>query len=221
MDGMLMKFVATRQRMVETQLRTNRVTDEAVLAALAEVPRELFVPRALRSVAYVDDDLEIERGRYLMEPMVFARLLQLAGIEPSDTVLDIGCGTGYSAVVIGRLAGSVVAVESSPTLAQRAEELFRELDAGNVSLVRGPLEQGHPAQAPYDVIFFDGAVAEIPAAIGDQLAEGGRLVCVTVESGVGRATLAVRSGGGLSDRPAFDAAIRLLPGFAPKPRFVF
>lgn len=216
-----MDFAATRQRMVETQLRTNRVTDEAVLAAIAAVPRELFVPRALRAVAYVDDDLEIERGRYLMEPMVFARLLQLAEIEPSDTVLDIGCGTGYSAVVIGRLAGSVVAVESNPTLAQRAEELFRELDAGNVSLVRGPLERGHPPQAPYDVVFFDGGVAEVPSTISDQLAEGGRLVCVVTDGGIGRATLMGRTGGVLSSRPAFDAAIRLLPGFAPKPRFVF
>lgn len=216
-----MDFTALRQRMVEGQLRTNRVTDEAVLAAIQAVPRELFVPRALRTVAYVDDDIEIQRGRFLMEPMVFARLIQLAEIEPTDLVLDIGCGTGYSAVVLARLANGVVALESDPDLAQRAGELVRELGAANATVVQGPLEAGHPSQAPYDVIFLDGAVAELPPAITGQLAEGGRLVAVLTGAGVGRATIMTKTGGQLSSRPVFDAAIRLLPGFAGKPRFVF
>jgi protein-L-isoaspartate(D-aspartate) O-methyltransferase len=216
-----MDFTALRQRMVEGQLRTNRVTDEVVIAAIQDVPRELFVPRALRSVAYVDDDIEIGNGRYLMEPMVFARLLQLAEIAPTDLVLDIGCGTGYSAVVLGRLANSVVALEGDPDLAQRASELARELGAANVSVVKGALEAGYPNQAPYDVIFLDGAAAEIPPAILGQLAEGGRMVAVATGAGVGRATLITKSGGQVSSRPVFDAAIRPLPGFAPKARFVF
>jgi len=216
-----MDFAVLRHRMVEGQLRTNRVTDEGVIAAIQAVPRELFVPRALRSVAYVDDDVEIAPGRYLMEPMVFARLVQLAEIQPTDLVLDIGCGTGYSAVVLSRLANGVVALECDPDLAQRATELGRELGAANLSVVQGPLEGGHPHQAPYDVIFFDGAVAEIPAAILGQLAEGGRIVAVTSGTGVGRATLANKSGGQVSSRPVFDAAVRLLPGLGPKPRFVF
>ena len=216
-----MDFVALRQRMVESQLRTNRVTDENLLAAIHAVPRELFVPRALRSVAYVDDDIEVARGRYLMEPMVFARLAQLAEIEPTDLVLDIGCGTGYSAVVLARLANGVVAVESDPDLAQRATELLRELEVANASVFQGPLEGGHPSQAPYDVIFLDGAAAEIPPAITGQLAEGGRLVAVLTGAGVGRATIMTKTGGQVSGRPVFDAAVRPLPGFAGKPRFVF
>jgi protein-L-isoaspartate(D-aspartate) O-methyltransferase len=216
-----MDFAALRQRMVESQLRTNRVTDEAVLAAIHAVPRELFVPRALRSVAYVDDDIEIARGRYLMEPMVFARLVQLAEIEPSDLVLDLGCGAGYSAIVLARLANGVVAVESDADLAQRAGELLGELEVANVTLTQGPLEAGHPGQAPYDVIFLDGAVAELPAAITSQLAEGGRLVAVMTGAGPGRATIMTKTGGQISGRPVFDAAIRPLPGFAGKPRFVF
>lgn len=216
-----MDFTALRQRMVEGQLRTNRVTDEAVIAAIHEVPRELFVPRSLRSVAYVDDDIEIAKGRYLMEPMVFARLLQLAEIAATDLVLDIGCGTGYSATVLSRIANGVVALECDTDMVQRATELARELGAANVTVVKGPLEVGHASQAPYDVIFFDGGVSEVPAAISDQLAEGGRMVGVATGAGVGRATLTTRSGGQLSSRPVFDAGIRLLPGFAPKPRFVF
>jgi protein-L-isoaspartate(D-aspartate) O-methyltransferase len=216
-----MDFTALRQRMVEGQLRTNRVTDEAVIAAIQAVPRELFVPRSLRSVAYVDDDVEIAPGRFLMEPMVFARLLQLAEIAPTDLVLDIGCGAGYSAVVLSRLANGVVALESDGDLAQRATELARELGAANVTVAKGPLEAGYPNQAPYDVIFFDGAAAEIPSAILGQLAENGRIVSVISGTGVGRAMLMTKSGGQVSGRAVFDAAVRLLPGLAAKPRFVF
>jgi protein-L-isoaspartate(D-aspartate) O-methyltransferase len=216
-----MDYAAARRRMVESQLRTNKVTDEAILATMGEVPRELFVPRALKGVAYLDDDLQIAPGRYLMEPMVFGRLLQLAEIKPTDLVLVIGCANGYSAVVTGRIANGVVAVESDPVLAQKAQELLTELEATNVSLVRGPLEVGHPSQAPYDVILFDGAVEQIPETISRQLAIGGRLVAVVETEGVGRATLVTRTETGLSHRVAFDAAIPLLPGFARAPSFVF
>lgn len=216
-----MDYAAARQRMVEGQLRTNRITDDAILAAMGEVPRELFVPRSLKGVAYLDDDLQIAPGRYLMEPMVFGRLLQLAEIKPTDLVLVIGCANGYSAVVAGRIANGVVAVESDPALAQKAQDLLAELEATNVSLVRGPLEIGHPSQAPYDVILFDGAVEQIPDAISRQLAIGGRLVAVVETEGVGRAMLITRTETGLSHRVAFDAATPLLPSFARAPSFVF
>ncbi|MGH6882236.1 MAG: protein-L-isoaspartate O-methyltransferase family protein, partial [Hypericibacter sp.] len=186
-----------------------------------EVPRELFVPRALKSVAYLDEDLQIAPGRYLMEPMVLGRLLHLAEVKASDQALVIGCGNGYSAAVLARFANSVVAVESDAALAQRAQELLAELGATNVSLVRGPLTAGHPAKAPYDVILIDGAVQEIPDPIAAQLSVGGRLVAVLQADGPGRAILATRTEAGLSQRVVFDCSVPPLPGFAKAPSFVF
>jgi protein-L-isoaspartate(D-aspartate) O-methyltransferase len=216
-----MDYSALRRRMVESQLRTNKITDEAVLAAMGEVPRELFVPRALKSVAYLDEDLQIAPGRYLMEPMVLGRLLHIAEIKPTDLVLVIGCGNGYSAAVLARIANSVVAVESDLALAQKAQELLAELDATNVSLVRGPLATGHPAQAPYDVILFDGAIEEVPDGIARQLAIGGRLVAVLQSDGPGRAILATRTEAGLTQRVVFDCSVPRLPGFTKAASFVF
>ncbi|MFQ5785842.1 MAG: protein-L-isoaspartate O-methyltransferase [Alphaproteobacteria bacterium] len=215
-------FAAIRHNMVESQIRTNKVTDARVLAALEAVPRELFVPKRLQGVAYVDEDLAIAPGRYLMEPMVLARLLQAAEIESDDVVLDIGCATGYAAAVLARLAATVVAVESDPTLAEDATARLAELDVDNVAVVEGPLEQGYATQGPYDAIVLEGGVDAVPETITGQLAEGGRLVAVvTGGSRVGKATLMLRVHGALSRRVLFDAATPLLPGFRIEPGFVF
>jgi len=208
--------------MVEGQLRTNKVTDDAVLSAFLTVPRERFVTTVLSSSAYVDDDLPIGNNRYLMEPMVFARLLQLAAITAEDKVLDIGSGTGYGAAVLARLAGSVVAVEQDPELAAQARARLQELGVIHVETIVGKHADGHPAGAPYDVIVIEGAVEAIPEAISKQLAEGGRLVAtVARKSGMGQAMLMTRVNGLLSHLPEFDAAVPLLPGFERRPVFVF
>jgi len=107
-----MDFSAARRNMVERQVRTNKVTDEAVLEALAQLPRERFVPESLSAVAYIDEDVPLGNGRYLMEPMVFARLVQAAQLQPGDRVLDLGCGCGYSTAILSRLANQVIALES-------------------------------------------------------------------------------------------------------------
>jgi protein-L-isoaspartate(D-aspartate) O-methyltransferase len=218
----MIDFATARRRMVDSQIRTNRVTDPDLLAVLGQIPRERFVPERLRGVAYVDEDLAVKPGRYLMEPLVLARLLQIAEVGPSDRVLDVGCATGYSTAVLGRLAGSVVAVESDPELAARATELLAELGIDNAVVVVGPLAQGHVKQAPYDVILIGGSVPRVPESISAQLAEGGRLVAVLWEGdGVGRATLMTKTRGVLADRAVFDAATPALVGFAPEERFVF
>lgn len=217
-----MNYAATRHNMVENQIRTNQVTDPAVIAAIAAVPREVFVPKQLRGVAYVDESIDLGKGRFLMEPMVFARLLQTAAIKPTEVVLDIGCGSGYSAAVLSRLASTVVALESDAKLAEQAKARLTELSADNVALVSGPLAKGAAAHGPYDVIVLEGAVPEIPAALTAQLAEGGRLLAVVVaESGQGRATLAVRTGSGVSGRVLFDTTLPPLPGFQVKSGFRF
>ena len=215
-------YETARIRMVESQLRPNRFMGERVLGAFLEIRRELLVPEHLKAVAYVDEDLPLGKGRHLMEPMVVARLLQSAAIERTDTVLIVGAGTGYEAALVAALARSVVALEEDPDLARRGRAAFVEHSIASVSVVEGPLPHGYRARAPYDAILFCGAVAEVPAEIGSQLAEGGRLVAVVKpESGMGRATLTTRIGGVPARRVLFDAATPLLPGFLPKPVFAF
>lgn len=218
---------AARLNMVEGQLRTNKVTDEAVLEGFLTTPRERFVPSHLRGIAYVDDDVPLGNGRVLIEPLVLARLLQFAAIGKQDKVLEIGCATGYATAILAKLSASVVAVESDARLAAAARANLAALGLGNVELQEAPLDAGARAGAPYDVILVNGGVAEIPAAISDQLAEGGRLVTVTEgranpsEARCGSAVLMTRAEGKLSSRPLFDATVEVLPGFAPRPAFVF
>lgn len=218
---------AARLNMVEGQLRTNKVTDEAVLEGFLTTPRERFVPSNLRGIAYVDDDIPLGNGRVLIEPLVLARLLQLAEIGKDDKVLEIGCATGYATAILAKMAASVVAVESDPRLAAAARANLAALGLGNAQLQEAPLNAGWPAGAPYNVILVNGGVGEIPSTISDQLAEGGRLVTVTEgsaspsEARYGCAVLMTRAEGKLSSRPVFDATVEVLPGFERVPAFVF
>ncbi len=208
--------------MVESQIRTNKVTDQRVVAAFEAVPRELFVDEAKRGFAYIDEDLEVASGRYLMEPMVLARLLQAAGPRPGDIALDIGCTTGYSTAILAHLVETVVGVESERQLMDRANRTLNALDVDNAVVVEGALNAGYQKQAPYDVIVFQGAVSEVPDTVKRQLSDGGRLVAVVCdEAGIGRGTLIQRLGDSFSARILFDAATPLLPGFAREVGFVF
>ncbi len=218
----MVDFSTARLNMVESQIRTNKVTDARILEALETIPREAYVPEARRGVCYVDEDLSIGDGRYLMEPMVLARLLQEARIGEEDVVLDVGCATGYSCAVLARLAATVVGVECEAALAEEANRILSEQGIDNAVVVRDPLGDGYPKQAPYNVIVLEGSVAEVPAAIREQLADGGRLVAVIRgERGLGRATLMQRNGDVVSSRVLFDAATPSLPGFEREERFVF
>jgi protein-L-isoaspartate(D-aspartate) O-methyltransferase len=197
------------------------VTDENLVAAFSELPRERFVPAAQAGVAYVDKALPIAPGRYLQEPLFLARLLQEALPQPSERVLVIGAGTGYSTAILGRVAASVVGVESDEGLAEKARSALGQLGIVNAQIEIGPLEQGWPATQPYDVILIDGGIAELPDAIAQQLAERGRLVTIRAVAGspVGAGMLYRRIGGRVSGRVLFDATGGFLPGFAPQPVF--
>lgn len=214
-------FAAARRHMVASQLLPNQVTDARVIAAMGAVPRERFVPAAYRGVAYVDEDIAVAPGRYLMEPMVLAKLLQATEIQPTDVILDVGCATGYSAAVLARLGNTVVGLECMSDLARQATETLSALGIDNAAVVEGDLAKGLPGQGPFDAILFQGAVEVMPDAILGQLAPSGRLVAVVRERGVGRATLWRRLDDGIARRTLFDAAVPLLPGFARAPQFVF
>jgi len=216
-------FALARRNMVDGQLRPNRVTNAALLAAVGELPRERFLPDALKSVAYADDDVPLGSGRYMMKPMVLARLIQSLQPQPEDKALVAASGRGYGAAILARLVGSVVAVENNADLAASAQQTLRDLRVANIQLVAGPPDQGAAASGPYDVILIEGAVQEVPHAIADQLAEGGRLATVLTDpsGAMGVAQLFVKQGGVTSGRPLFDAGTPLLPGFMPPPKFTF
>ena len=188
---------------------------------MTAVPRELFVPLANRAFAYVDEDLAVGKGRYLIEPVVLARLLQLAELQSTDNVLVVGAGLGYSAAVAARLVQSVVALESDAAVADQAVRILAEVAPGKVSVVVGDLKSGWPAKSPYDAIIVDGAVSALPVSFKPQLADGGRLVCIVRDGPVGRATLVTRAGDSYGSRQEFDAMTPILPGFEKQPKFVF
>lgn len=216
-----MDYETARRNMVEGQIRTNKVTHEALLAALASVPRERFVPAERAPVAYVDDDIPLGGGRYLMEPMIFARLVQEADPKRTDNVLIVGSATGYGAAVLAPLVKSVTALESDAALAARGREQFARLSVIGAAQVEGPLAQGWQRGSPYDLIVLEGAVEQVPQALFDQLADGGRLMAVIAGQGVGRAILHTKKANILSHRAIFDAAVHPLPGFQAARGFVF
>lgn len=212
-------FVAMRQAMVASQLRTSGVTDPRVIAAMAEVPRERFVPADVARLAYSDRGVPLGQGRSINTPLATGRLLNEALLRADDRVLLIGAGGGYAAAVLARIVASVVAVESTPALAAHARAAL----AGEpmVTVVEGALEFGHPDGAPYDVLIVDGAVEELPASLVSQVAEGGRIVAGVVENGVSRLATGTRAGPASSLTPFADIDAVRLPGFAKPRGFAF
>lgn len=213
-------FDAARRTMVDNQVRTFDVSDRAVLAAMAEVPRERFVPDDRVALAYLDNHLQFQGGedrRVVLAPMILARLLQALDIQEDEKVLDVAGGLGYTSAVLVALGAKPVLLESRADLAAGAAERL----GAAVPVRTGPLAEGSAADGPFDCIVINGAVETRPDKLLGQLAEGGRLACLFREGATGRAQLYVKSGGGVGHRGLFDVAAPVLAAFAPEPAFSF
>lgn len=204
-------YTARRVMMVDTQVRTADVTKYTVIGALLEVKREEFVPAALREAAYVGENLVIAPGRVLLESRTFAKMLDALDLGPTDLVLDVGAGLGYSSAVIGRIAEAVVALEENPDL---AAQLLSDGAGDTVAAFAGPLAEGAAKHAPFDVIVIEGGVEQVPAALVEQLKVGGRIAALFMEGALGVVKIGIRTTDGIAWRDAFNAAAPVLPGFA-------
>jgi protein-L-isoaspartate(D-aspartate) O-methyltransferase len=219
-------FSTARQNMVDCQVRPSDVTDIRIIDAMLAVPREAFVPEHQRAMAYLDLDLEVGAGaagkRFLIKPVVLAKMLQAAEITDTDNVLVVGCATGYSAAVVAKLAAQVTATETDSSLAAKARDVLAGLGAGNVTVRAAAAADGEPANGPYDVIVLDGATEVTPDRIYRQLKEGGRLVGVFATTQPPRAAIVTCShGDDFGHRALFDATVPVLPGLQRVPAFVF
>jgi protein-L-isoaspartate(D-aspartate) O-methyltransferase len=212
-------FAARRTVMVDSQIRPSDVTKFPIIAAMLDVPRERFVPDALQEAAYIGENLEIAPGRVLLEARTLAKMLDALDIQPSDLVLDVGAGLGYSAAVIARLAEAVIAVEEDEAMAAEAEAALAAVGADNAVVVTAPLAEGAPKHGPYDAIVVEGAAEQVPEALLAQLKEGGRIACLFMEGALGVCRIGLKHGGKVSWRFAFNAAAPVLPGFAATPEF--
>jgi protein-L-isoaspartate(D-aspartate) O-methyltransferase len=216
-----MDYSAARTQMVENQIRTTDVTSHSVLSAFLTIPREMFVADRLKPLAYIDTDLEIAPGRYIMQPSPLAKLAQLAGISKADSVLEIGAGNGYATAILAEVSGKVTAVETDAALAEQAKSNLAALGATNVAVITGDATQGYKSNGPYDVIFLSGSAEEIPQALFSQLKEGGRLVAVVGRGPASPARVYLHENNTQSERFAFNTSVKPLSGFARKADFVF
>jgi protein-L-isoaspartate(D-aspartate) O-methyltransferase len=214
-------FSKRRTMMVDTQVRPSDVTKFPIIDAMLNVAREDFVPAAQREAAYVGENLELGQGRALLEPRTLAKMLDALAIDSDELVLDIACGLGYSTAVIARMAQAVVAVEQDEDMAREAQDALMTAGADNAVVHEGPLIEGAPQHGPYDVIILQGGVCDIPAALTDQLKEGGRIVALFMDGVVGEVRLGHKRAGDISWRLAFNATAPVLPGFEKEKTFTF
>lgn len=212
-----MDLEAARSAMIDSQVRTNDVTDRRLISAMASVAREAFVPAARRAVAYAELPIETGAGRWLMEARDFSKLVNALHIREGERILDIAPGMGYSTAVLAQL-GKVVALEEGEAAKTLADRLAAA-GVDGVDVVTGPLKAGAPDKAPFDAILVNGTVEVVPQAWLDQLAEGGRLAVAVADNGVCRARIYTRSGDKTAWLTPFDAAPPALPGFEKAPEF--
>jgi len=214
-------YSAARSHMIDSQIRTSDVTDLALLKAFRTVSREDFVPQNQKALAYGDAHIDLGEERVMLRPRDLAKMIQAADIKPSDVVLDIACGRGYSSAVMSRLAETVVGLENTDEAVAKATEKLVDANVENCAVVQGELKAGASEHGPFNVIFVNGAVSSVSKSWLDQLANNGRLICIIQNGPVGRASVYTRSGSAIGDRVIFDTHAPIIPGFEREPAFVF
>ena len=214
-------FSVLRRTMVDCQIRPADVTDYVILEALLWAPRERFLPERLRPFAYADRDFRLPADQVLLAPRTFAKMLQVGRIGPSDMVLDVGCGYGYSAAVVSRLAEAVVALVPDAGIAEEATAALADLGVENCAVLPAPLTEGVPEQGPFDVILVEGGIERLPDALAGQLKDGGRLVAVHMAETRGECRVRTRTAAAHSEVSVFDATAPVLPGFEAMEEFAF
>lgn len=206
-------YAARRTMMVDTQVRPSDVTKFPIIEAMLSVPRQTYVPDDQREAAYLGENLAIAKDRVLLEPRTLGKMLDALDVQPSDMVLDLGCGLGYSTAVVARLAEAVVAIEDDEAMATEAQSRLSAEGVDNAAVLQGDLAAGAAKHGPYDVIILQGAVETVPDTLLAQLKEGGRIGCIFMEGALGVARIGHKSAQGVSWRYAFNASAPVLNGF--------
>lgn len=214
-------YAARRMMMVDTQVRPSDVTKFPIIDTMLTVPREMFVPAGQREAAYMGENIDIGAGRVVLEPRTLAKMLDAIDLQPTELVLDIATGYGYSSAALSRLVEAVVSLEEDDSFASEAESALSDVGADNVVVITGPMAEGAAKHGPYDAILIQGGVEAVPAALLDQLKEGGRIAAVFMEGALGVCRIGYKVDGAVSWRFAFNAGAPVLPGFSKAPAFQF
>ena len=214
-------FTARRTMMVDTQVRPSDVTKFPIIDAMLSVPREIYVPVALREAAYVGENIQLSPDRVVLEPRTLGKMLDALAIDPADVALDLGCGLGYSTAVLAQMCDFVVAVEDDEARANIAQETLSEQNVDNAAVMTGPLSEGSAKSGPYDIIITQGAVTAVPDGLLDQLREGGRIACIFAEGALGVVRIGHKIDGTVNWRFAFNASAPVMAGFEKEAAFTF
>ncbi len=205
--------------MVDTQVRPSDVTKFPIIDAMLDIPREAYVPDAMREAAYVGENLTLPGGRTMLDPRTLAKMLDALNIQPDHVVMDLGCGLGYSTALVARLAEFVVGVEDDEPRADEAQAILSAHDVDNAAVISGPLEEGAAKSGPYDTILINGGVEEVPETITDQLREGGHIGAIFAEGALGVVRIGHKADGRVNWRFSFNAGAPVLDGFKKKAAF--